>query len=100
MIAVITGDIINSRQVEDQQIWLAPLKKVLGATGSTPQHWEIFRGDSFQVEVAEPENSFLLALKLKSAIRSIKGLDVRMAVGSGDKTFNAARISESNGPAF
>jgi hypothetical protein len=100
MVGIITGDIMNSRQVEDQQIWLAPLKKVLGVTGSAPRHWEIFRGDSFQVEVAAPEDSFLLALKLKSAIRSIKGFDVRMAVGIGDKTYDAARISESNGPAF
>ena len=100
MTSIITGDIINSRRVTDQQAWLTPLKKVLSFYGKSPKTWEIFRGDSFQLEVDSPSQSFLVALKIKAAIRSVKGLDVRMAIGIGKKTYVAARISESNGEAF
>jgi len=100
MTSIITGDIINSRKVIDQKTWLTPLKKVLSGYGKSPKNWEIFRGDSFQLEVDDPAGSFLAAIRLKAAVRSIKGLDVRMAIGIGEKTYVASRISESNGEAF
>lgn len=100
MTAIITGDIINSRKVTDQKTWLGPLKKVLSLYGKSPNSWEIFRGDSFQLEVDSPSQSFMAALKIKAAVKSVKGLDVRMAIGIGKKTYVAARISESNGEAF
>ncbi|RYG48079.1 MAG: transcriptional regulator, partial [Chitinophagaceae bacterium] len=94
------GDIINSRKVSDQKTWLNPLKKVLSLYGKPPVSWEIFRGDSFQVEIESPSQSLMAALRIKAAIKSVKGLDVRMAIGIGKKTYVAARISESNGEAF
>jgi len=100
MTSIITGDIINSRKVTDQQAWLVPLKKLLSTYGKSPKTWEIFRGDSFQLEVEDPTLSFLAAIRIKAAIRSVKGLDVRMAIGIGKKTYVASRISESNGEAF
>ncbi|HMF72754.1 MAG TPA: SatD family protein [Flavitalea sp.] len=100
MTSIITGDIINSRKVTDQKSWIQPLKKIMGDYGKTPKTWEIFRGDSFQLEIEQPEESFMAALKIKAAIRSVKGLDVRMAIGIGEKTYDAIRISESNGDAF
>ena len=100
MTSIITGDIINSRKVTDQQAWLAPLKKILSIYGKSPKTWEIFRGDSFQLEVESPLHSFMAAIRIKAAIRAVKGLDVRMAIGIGKKTYVATRISESNGEAF
>ncbi len=100
MIAIITGDIINSRKLSDQKVWITPLKKVLRSYGQTPATWEIFRGDSFQLEIAEPAASFLAAIRIKATIREIRGLDVRMAIGIGNKTYVAPGISESNGDAF
>ena len=100
MTSIVTGDIINSRKVTDQKSWIQPLKKIMGDYGKTPKTWEIFRGDSFQLEIEQPEESFMAALKIKAAIRSVKGLDVRMAIGIGEKTYDATRISESNGEAF
>jgi hypothetical protein len=100
MISVITGDIINSRKVTDQKAWLVPLKKILSFYGKSPKYWEIFRGDSFQLEVDDPGLSLMAALRIKAVIRSVKGLDVRMAIGIGKKTYVADRISESNGEAF
>ena len=109
MIAIITADIINSRTVVNQEIWIAPLKELLAKYGSTPQKWEIYRGDYFQIEIDEPQEALLLALKIKALIKSIpvdkegkkaNSIDVRMAIGLGTKEYTADRISESNGTAF
>lgn len=109
MIALLTGDIINSRGLKDQNLWINPLKKLLGNWGQTPKQWEIFRGDSFQLEVSDPNESLLIALQIKALIKSLHNpdgnkrsspIDVRMAIGIGTKSHDADRISESNGEAF
>lgn len=98
--SVITGDVVNSRKGKSPAVWLVPLKKVLSSEGESPKTWEIFRGDSFQVEVRDPSKSFLMALKLKAALKSIKHLDVRLGIGIGEKGYSASRVTESNGDAF
>jgi hypothetical protein len=100
MTSVITGDIINSRKVASQQEWLLPLKKVFSTLGKSPKVWEIYRGDSFQIEVKKPEEAFIMAISIKACIKSIRKLDVRMAIGIGEKNFNAPKITEANGAAF
>ncbi|NJW52474.1 transcriptional regulator [Salinimicrobium oceani] len=98
MIAVITGDIINSR-TEKPALWLPTLKKVLQHYGKSPEKWEIFRGDSFQL-ITAPKNAFLTAIHIKAAIKQNKDLDVRMGIGVGEQDHKADKISESNGTAF
>lgn len=109
MIAIITADIINSRKLVNQEIWITPLKKMLASYGSTPQKWEIFRGDYFQIEIEDPKEALLLSLKIKALMKSIvvtqgqkrpTSIDVRIAIGLGTKEYTADRISESNGTAF
>ena len=100
MIAIITGDIMNSRHLPDPQGWLSSLKKVLSDYGKSPQNWEIYRGDSFQIEIRQPENVLLAAIRIKAAIRPIKQLDVRIGIGIGSRGYKAPRITESNGEAF
>ena len=100
MTGVITGDIINSRKVADPSEWLSKLKAVLSAEGPTPKAWEVTRGDSFQVEITLPEDALRKALHIKALIKRIAGLDVRMAIGIGTKTYDAPKISETNGDAF
>lgn len=97
MISILTGDIINSRKTP-VEIWLSILKKALANT-SNQKSWEIFRGDSFQLE-AVPEEAFLKAIYLKASVRTIKSLDVRIAIGIGKKKFSSKKITESNGEAF
>ena len=46
MIAVITGDIINSRAV-NPEIWQPKLKDYLAEIVKDSKKWEIYRGDSF-----------------------------------------------------
>jgi hypothetical protein len=100
MISVLTGDIVHSRLYKNPEKWLKPLKAVLSLYGKTPRAWEVFRGDSFQLEIPEPKEALLAALRIKAAIRTVKGLDVRIAIGIGEKEHQGKRIAESNGPAF
>lgn len=99
MTSIITGDIINSQKVSPH-IWLQKLKLELNRVGKNPLTWEIYRGDSFQVEIKDPLMTLLTALKIKAAIKSIKEMDVRLAIGVGNKTHEASNITESNGSAF
>jgi hypothetical protein len=64
------------------------------------KYWEIFRGDSFQIEVKDIFNSFEKAVYIKACIKCIKGLDVRLAIGIGEKSFEGTNVTESNGEAF
>lgn len=100
MIGVITGDIINSRRAANPDEWLSKLKTVLSVEGPTPKTWEVTRGDSFQVEIVQVENVLRKALHIKALIKRVAGLDVRMGIGIGTKTYDAPKISEANGDAF
>lgn len=98
MTSIITGDIINSRRA-DHTDWMPTLKSVLDQYGKEPEAWEIYRGDSFQLE-APPEEALKIVIHLKASIRQFKGLDVRMAIGIGKKDYSMMKITESNGEAF
>jgi hypothetical protein len=97
--SVITGDIIQSRKTNNP-VWLPKLKKALSLEGKTPRTWQVYRGDSFQVEVKDPASAFLTAIRIKATIKTIKNLDVRMAIGIGDKKYSSQRVAESDGEAF
>lgn len=99
MVAVITGDIINSKR-NNPKTWLKVLKKELEKAGKSPKTWDIYRGDSFQLLVNNPEDALLTAIKIKASLKSIKNTNVRMSVGIGDITYAAPKITESNGTAF
>ncbi|HSN07733.1 MAG TPA: hypothetical protein VLS85_01785, partial [Hanamia sp.] len=66
----------------------------------TPKSWQIYRGDSFQAVINNPEEALLIAMKLKASLKSVNGINVRMAIGVGSRTYNAAKVTESNGSAF
>ena len=98
MIAVITGDIVNSRALSPD--WILQLKKALGSLSKKTIRWEIFRGDSFQIE--SPVADVLWnALYLKTCIKTIKGADVRMSIGIGKKAKSITdKVTEANGEAY
>lgn len=98
--SVITGDIINSRKARTPGEWLRPLKKVLREAGPTPLVWDIYRGDSFQVEIKRPEDALAIAIRIKATIKCFNPLDVRMAIGIGEKAAGSRIITESTGDAF
>lgn len=98
MIAVITGDIINSTEKASID-WLKELKSVLNQYGSSPKKWEIYRGDSFQLKLPV-EKAILMAFHIKATIKQIKNKDVRMGIGIGMEEYVSEKLSESNGTAY
>lgn len=98
MIATITGDIIDSEGHKASQ-WIDVLKKQLSKWGDSPTDWEIYRGDEFQLKIA-PKKALWAAIQLKALVKSIKNLDVRMAIGVGSEDFKGVSVSESNGTAY
>jgi hypothetical protein len=109
MIAVIKGDIVASRKVQDQRIWIDPLKKLFDTWGDYPKDWELVWGDFFQIQIQDPTEALEKSLEIKALIKSIpqrdkqkmsSPIDVRMAIGIGEKSYQGERISESNGQAF
>ncbi|MDO9257528.1 MAG: hypothetical protein Q7U54_18570 [Bacteroidales bacterium] len=99
MISILTGDIINSRKSKPG-IWLEALKSELNLVGQSPEYWETYGGDTFQLRVDDPLNALLVAIKIKAAIKTIEHLDVRLSIGIGDITYKSERITECNGSAF
>ncbi|MBC8767902.1 hypothetical protein H4O18_07855 [Arenibacter sp. BSSL-BM3] len=98
MIAIITGDIINSDRYAASE-WMGILKPYLGLQGGTPMDWEIYRGDEFQIRTT-PERALQMAIRIKAIIKSINKLDVRMGIGLGSETFVGGSVSQSNGKAY
>lgn len=99
MVAVLTGDIVASKIAQNPDLWMRPLKSVLNRMGKSPKTWEIYRGDSFQLQT-DPSTAIAVALEIKAVIKSTKGLDVRLAIGIGEKQHDAPRITESSGDAL
>ncbi|SHI53325.1 SatD family (SatD) [Mesonia phycicola] len=100
MTSVITGDIINSKSVKLPKAYLEQIRTTLQVLGKEHTDWEIFRGDSFQIEIKDPLNVFWQCVYIKASLKTIKELDARMAIGIGEKTYHAKTISEANGSAF
>ena len=98
MTAVLTGDIINSRRGKVPN-WLGTLKETLQKFGNEPKQWEIYRGDSFQLEVS-PKKALETAIFIKASIKKEKNIDVRIAIGIGNKTYTSNKVTTSNGTAF
>ncbi len=98
MIAVITGDIIGS-ELTPTETWLHPLKDLFSLWGTDPKDWEIYRGDEFQLK-SPVQEVFHRFLAIKSLVKSLDNLDVRIAIGVGSEEFSSHKITESNGPAF
>ncbi|MET4080123.1 hypothetical protein ABIB40_000063 [Pedobacter sp. UYP30] len=97
MICIITGDIIGSRKIKEP--WLVSLKAALKYVSKKNSDWEIFRGDSFQLEIVAVE-ALWVAIYLKACIRINKAADVRMAMGLGTVKKTRGKITEANGDAF
>jgi len=98
MIAVITGDIINSRNVPTER-WQTPLKQFLSKTTAKKTNWTIYRGDSFQLEV-NIEKAVEIALCIKALIKTNSQINVRMAIGIGEAGYKGKKVSESFGQAY
>ncbi|MCA5006764.1 hypothetical protein [Sphingobacterium bovistauri] len=93
--AVITGDIISSRKV-DVQKWLPILQQSLQYYSN---NFDIFRGDSFQIAVPI-EHCIEAIFLLKSTMRTVQPLDVRVGLGIGEISYLDLHIKNSAGDAL
>ncbi|MCR9014141.1 SatD family protein [Aquiflexum gelatinilyticum] len=109
MLAVITGDIVDSRKLANQQDWYLPLESLFNSWGPKNETWEIFRGDSFQVEISDSLEALKKAMFIKATLKSIKSqsqqkrtapVDVRMAIGIGEREQNAESLGMRTGSAY
>ncbi|TDS13024.1 hypothetical protein [Sphingobacterium paludis] len=94
MIAIITGDIIKSRTATPK-IWLPVLEEAIACFS---KKFDIFRGDSFQLEVSV-EQVLIAAFYIKAAMIEI-GLDARMGIGIGVKDDDEGRLKTTFGSAL
>lgn len=117
-IAVLTGDIIQSRKLQngDIEILLEKLRTCFEAIQenilTTKAQYEFYRGDSFQILLNEPEQALKVAIIIRSCLRSIfnshsssKGItetksDARISIGVGSLRMQNNRLAESQGEAF
>jgi transcriptional regulator with XRE-family HTH domain len=96
--AVLTADLIDSTKNASKP-WLEVLKRTLQSLGRTPLEWDIFRGDSFQL-ICDVQDALQYSLYLKSSMRQLEGIDVRIAIGIGAVDLPIENITEANGDAF
>lgn len=97
-IAILTGDIINSRE-DSSASWIGQLKPYFNRFGASPGDWEIYRGDEFQLRVPQAD-ALKTAIHIKALVKQIKNLDVRLSIGLGEESVRNPKIGESNGTAY
>lgn len=111
--AVITGDIVNSTSLSQEQrmILLKTLKEIFKKIEEVYPHtiesqFEIYRGDSFQGVLSDPEKALITCILIKAYLRKSfpttlkKAWDARLALGIGEIDFLSHTGSEGDGPAF
>ena len=98
MTSIITGDIIESQKVKTTD-WIDDLKEIFNHFGQEQNDWEIYRGDSFQIEIKDPKEALWAAIRIKAYLKSRK-MDARMGIGIGSKPKSNLKISERSGKVF
>lgn len=101
--AVLTGDIVNSSRLSapEEKLLLKALNKVLD-----PYRYEYFRGDSFQVYMADPRSALKVALQCRAIAINFtedpesKPYDVRISIGIGTVHPPVKKLSTAKGEAF
>lgn len=106
--AVLTGDLIKSSHLSTAE--LANARDVLLAAVGDMAKWqkglvvgkaEFFRGDAWQVLLADPARSLRAALFLRARLKSHRAADTRVAIGLGTvEDISRKRVSLSRGEAF
>lgn len=106
-VAVITGDIINSRQILDKDLLFSVLKevfKVVEQKFDSLIPFEIYRGDSFQGVLKQPKDALRVMLLIKNGLHYLSkknSFKVRMSAGIGRIDYlNVDDVKVSNGKAF
>lgn len=106
-VAVITGDIIDSKEIENKEHLINSLNNIFQSLESNFSFYypfEIFRGDSIQGVLKHPKYTLRILYLLKSGLIT-KSLDnhlykIRLSAGIGSIIFLQNDIKISNGRGF
>lgn len=105
--AVITGDIIHSRKIEDKATLLRVLNRLfreLSGQYTFTRGFEVFRGDSFQAVVEKPHQALRIAILIRLGLYSYapktQVWDARIGIGIGTIQFLEENVTSANGEAF
>lgn len=106
--AVLTGDLIKSRQLSAARFEQA--RDLLLESAADLNQWsrgllqgrpEFFRGDAWQLLLADPRWALRAAVFLRTSLRASEIVDTRVVIGLGTvDQVNAQRVSLSTGQAF
>lgn len=106
--AIITGDIVDSTKLtlEEREVMLSSLMAIPEVLKPIQENLsiEIFRGDGFQIGVANVESALTVAIVVRAWLKSIQldthTLDARIALGIGEINFDSGSLATSDGEAF
>lgn len=104
---VMTGDLVSSSTKERKSL-LMELKRALDTfitkkTALPISGYELYRGDSFQGVIDEPEEALKKVLQIRTYLKKSSknpDSDARIAIGIGTIDYPANSIAESDGEAF
>ena len=101
---VLTGDITDSQSYNDEDFRniLAALKQHLSNYAKQYDgHFDIYRGDAFQLAVSQPQYSMHIALGLRLALKAhTPSVDVRISVAVGEAHYRPNEVKTGTGDAF
>lgn len=108
MKGIITADVVGSTRIPQEQRGILPEvlhKLLLQLQSISPLRLEIYRGDSFQVEVERYAYTPLIAALLRIGMVSMSlnkayRLDARMSIGIGEVSYAGESLGQSDGEAF
>ncbi|MDN3670295.1 hypothetical protein QWY93_13540 [Echinicola jeungdonensis] len=84
MVAIILGEVVGPVNTTRNH-WFSFLKEQLGVIITPPDQWKISKEVGFRLEIQNPEEAFLRVIQIKSSIKKKKNMDVRLAIGIGEK---------------
>ncbi|ASM54590.1 MULTISPECIES: hypothetical protein [Pseudoalteromonas] len=101
MIGVISGDIIKSQTIPQQQYdaMLYQLEQSLRSITTQRTHWNIYRGDAFQLQLNNPEQLFKTAILVYLHLKA-SGYELRQSMALGKIDNPRSDIKTATGSAF
>lgn len=106
---VITADIVQSTliEVDYRKDLLDAIKEIVEELqGLSPMWMELYRGDSFQLLIDNPEEALKIAVLIRAGLQSrtpddsLHKWDARLALGIGTVEYHSDNIATSDGEAF
>lgn len=104
--AVLTGDIVKSRDIAPRAKLITTLKEALDTVKKKHQaEYDLYRGDSFQVVVPSVPAAVMVAIIIRSKLitqspKKSEMWDARISIGIGEISYKGEKITDSDGPAF